>query len=372
MSKKMSILPLISIFLPSLRGGGVERMRLNLAQRFVARGYRVDLVLVKREGPYLSEVPENINIVDLKAGRVITSLPALVCYLRRAQPVALLSAMDHSNIIAILAQKLARVRARVVVSVHNTLSKSVKYSNARGKLLPHIARWCYGWVDGVVAVSRGVADDLSSTIGLPREKIRVIYNPVLTPELFERSKELVDHPWFGVGELPVVISVGRLTAQKDYPTLLRAFSIAVQKYPMRLVILGEGEERAKLETMVLELGMKDVVSLPGFAKNPYAYMSKATVFALSSAWEGFGNVLVEALAVGTPVVSTDCLSGPAEILENGKYGRLVPVGNAEALAGGIIDTLDGTTNSEVLRHRAKDFSYDDIADQYLEILHGSN
>lgn len=370
MSKRAVTLPLISIFLPSLRGGGVERVQLYLAQRFVEHGYAVELVLAKREGPYLSQLPENVNVVDLKAGRVLTSLPALVRYLRRAQPVALLSAMDHSNIVALCAHRLARVGARVVVSVHSTLSISVKHSNARGRLIPYIARWCYGWADGVVAVSRGVADDLSNTIGLPRERIHVIYNPVVVPELFELAKEPVEHSWFHAGEPPVVLSAGRLTAAKDYPTLLRAFSLVIKVCPARLVILGEGEERAGLEAMVRDLALEDVVSLPGFAKNPYAYMSKATVFVLSSAWEGFGNVLVEAMAVGTPVVTTDCPNGPAEILERGKYGRLVPVGNAEALAEEILAELDCSTNSEVLRHRAKEFSYDKIADQYLEIWRG--
>jgi glycosyltransferase involved in cell wall biosynthesis len=344
---------------------------LYLVRGIAERGYEVDLVLAQREGPYLSQVPENINVVDLKAGRVLTSLPALVRYLRRAKPAALLSAMNHSNIVALWAHRLARVRLRAVVSVHNTLSMEVKHLNGRGRLIPYIVRWCYGWADGVVAVSRGVADDLSNTIGLPRERIRVIYNPVVVPELFQMAKEPVDHTWFRAGEPPVVLSVGRLTAAKDYPTLLRAFSLVTRARPVRLVIMGEGEERAGLEAMVRDLGLEDVVSLPGFAKNPYAYMSKAAVFVLSSAWEGFGNVLVEAMAVGTPVVATDCPNGPAEILENGKYGRLVPVGNAVALAEGILAALDGSTNAEVLKHRAKEeFSYDDIADQYLEILHG--
>ncbi len=343
---------------------------LYLARGFAERGCEVDLVLAKREGSYLREVPENINVVDLKAGRVLASLPALVRYLRRAQPVALLSAMDHSNIIALWARKFARVQARVVVSVHTTFSLGMKNSNGRARLIPYIARWCYSWADGVVAVSRGVAKDLINTIGLPRENIRVIYNPVDVPKLFELAKEQVDHPWFRTGKPLVVLSVGRLTAAKDYPTLLRAVSLVKRARPVRLVILGEGEERAGLEAMVRDLGLEDVVSLPGFVKNPYAYMSKAAMLVLSSAWEGFGNVLVEAMAVGTPVVTTDCPNGPAEILENGKYGRLVPVGDAGALAKGIIATLDGSTNSEGLRHRAKEFAYNDIADQYLEILHG--
>ena len=357
----------VAIFLPSLRGGGAERVMLYLARGFAEKGYDVDLVLVKREGPYLSQVPENVNVVNLNAGRVLTSLPALVRYLHRAQPAALLSALDHSNIVALWARRLARVRTRVVVSVHTTLSIGVKHSNGRGRLIPYIARWCYSWADGVVAVSRGGAADLSNTIGLPRERIRVIYNPVVVPELFERAREPVEHPWFCDDEPPVVLSVGRLNAAKDYPTLLRAFSLVIRVRPVRLVILGEGGERARLEAMVRNLGLEDVVSLPGFAKNPYAYMSKAAVFVLSSAWEGFGNVLVEAMAVGIPVVSTDCPNGPAEILENGRWGQLVPVGDVDALAAAMAVALDDSTPPDVAR-RALAFRADQAVSEYLSTL----
>lgn len=357
----------MAIFLPSLRGGGAERVMLYLAQGFAEKGYELDLVLAKCEGSYLNEVPENINVVDLKAERVVTALPALVRYLRRAQPVALLSAMDHSNIIALWARKFAKVRVRAVVSVHTTFSLGAKNSNSRARLIPYIARWCYGWADGIVAVSQGAADDLSNTIGLPRERIRVIYNPVVVPGLFKQAMELVDHPWFLTSEPPVVLSVGRLTTAKDYPTLLQAFSLVIKERPARLVILGEGEARAELETMVQNLGLEHVVSLPGFAKNPYAYMSKARVFVLSSLWEGFGNVLVEAMACGTPVVSTDCPNGPAEILENGRWGQLVPTGDADALAAAIMVALDDSNPIDVA-HRAMDFTADQAVLGYLTAL----
>lgn len=360
----------VAIFLPSLCGGGAERVMVTLANGFAERGLTVDLVVANAGGTYRKNVSDQVQVIDLAAKRVITSLPGLVCYLRSARPAVLLSAMDHSNIVALWAQRLARVRMRVVVSVHTTLSMSVKHSTGRGRLIPYLAQWCYGWADSIVAVSRGVADDLSNTIGLPRKRIRVIYNPIVVPKLFEQAKAPLEHPWFCTSEPPVVLSAGRLTAAKDYPTLLRAISLVIRARPVRFLILGEGEERAGLEAMVRDLGLGDVVSLPGFAENPYAYMSKANVFVLSSAWEGCANVIGEAMAVGTPVVSTDCPSGPAEILENGKYGRLVPVGNAKALAEGILATLDAPTNPVELRHRAKEFSYDKIVDQYLEILYG--
>ena len=340
---------------------------LYLARGFAERGFDVELVLTKLEGSYISEVPRIIKVVDFKAQRVLASLPALVRYLRRAHPAALLSAMDHSNIVALWAKRLAAVRTRVVVSVHNPLSIKTKRSNGRKRLIPWIARWCYGWADEIVAVSRGVAEDLSTTIDLPGERIRVIYNPVVVPELFELAKQPVEHPWFCAGSRPVVLSAGRLTAQKDYPTLVRAFSQAIKSHPMRLIILGDGEERARLEAMVRDLDLKDVVSLPGFVKNPYAYMSKATMFVLSSIWEGFGNVLVEAIAVGTPVISTDCPGGPGEILEGGKWGRLVPVGDVEALASAMKLTLNDLMPPDVSL-RAKDFGADAAVEHYLRIL----
>lgn len=360
--------PLISIFLATLHGGGVERMRLNLARAFLARGYRVDLVLATAEGPNLAKVPPEVNVVDLRAGRVLLCLPALVFYLRRARPVALLAGMSHANIVALWARKIAGLPARVVVSVHNTMSISSQNATRRDRLIPYFAGRCYGWAQGVVAVSRGVADDLSETIGLPREKIQVIYNPVVVPEVATLAEAAVDHPWFGAENPPVILSVGRLTVQKDYPMLLRAIAEVLRVRPVRLVILGEGELRGALETQINEMGLNDYVSLPGFVANPYAHMSAAAVFALSSAWEGFGNVLVESLAVGTPVVATDCPNGPAEILAGGRFGTLVAVGDSSAMAKALIATIDDPPAESALKRRADRYTYTTIADQYLTLL----
>jgi glycosyltransferase involved in cell wall biosynthesis len=201
------------------------------------------------------------------------------------------------------------------------------------------------------------------------EKIKVIYNPVITPELFARAEEPLDHPWFRPGEPPVVLGVGRLTQAKDFPTLIRAFALVRKERPARLMILGEGEERPKLEALVRELRLEEDVALPGFVDNPYKYMKRAAVFVLSSRWEGFGIVLVEAMALGTPVVATDCPSGPAEILENGKWGRLVPPGDPEALAKAILDTLEGgVSRVKATTNVQKRFSMIAIVEQYLKVL----
>jgi len=358
----------IAIFLPSLRGGGAEKVFLKLACGFVGRNHRVDLILAACEGPYLADVPENINIVDLRARRIMASLPGLVRYLREAQPDVLLSAMDHSNIIAIAAKKIARTQVRQIISVRSTISVRDRHSAGLGRLIPVIARRCYGWADNIIAVSHGVAADLHESIGISREKVCVIYNPVDASVLRSLSDEPVDHPWFKDAEIPILLSVGRLTAAKDYSTLIRAFSLVSQARKARLLILGEGEDRSRIEELVRELELEDIVSLPGFNKNPYAFMSKAALFVLSSAWEGLPNALLEAMACGTPVVSTDCPSGPAEILDNGRLGRLVPVGDAEALAKEILSTLDEPLDSEILRRRVADFSFDKIVDEYIRVL----
>ena len=360
----------VAIFLPSLRGGGAERVMVNLARGFVERGLQVDLVLAKAEGPYLSQVPQSVRVVDLKSKRVLYSLPGLVRYLRRERPKALLYAMDHANVVALWAKKLARVPTRVVVSVHSTISIATKRAkNMRGRMMPLFIRKFYPWADAVVAVSKGVAEDLLKIAGLPKEKIRVIYNPVITPDLLTKAEEPVDHPWFRPGEPPVILGIGRLTEAKDFPTLIRAFALVRKERPARLMILGEGEERPKLEALVRELGLEKDVALPGFVDNPYKYMKRAAVFVLSSRWEGLPTVLIEALALGMPVVSTDCPSGPREILNGGRWGRLVAVGDVGSMAKAIEETLARPV-SQMAQGALSSFELATVIDRYLNVLLG--
>ena len=362
----------VALFLPSLRGGGAERVMINLARGFSEQGLKVDLVLAKAEGPYLCQVPPEVRVIDLHSDRVLRSLPELARYMGRERPEAILSALNHANVVTIWASKLSRVPCRVVVSVHGTLSPSIAYdAGLRRRLIPNLIGIFYPWADEIVAVSSGVADDLSKITGLQRERIQVIYNPVVGPELLEKAKEALNHPWFAPGEPPVILSVGRLTKQKDYSTLIRAFALVRQEHPARLMILGEGEERPKLEALVRELGLDDDVSLPGFVDNPYAYMARSAVFVLSSVWEGLPNVLIEAMAVGTPVVSTDCPSGPAEILERGEWGRLVPIGDVEEMATAIIATLNDPNHPDVSK-RAQHFGVEKSVQAYLEVLLGDD
>ena len=330
----------VALFVASLRGGGAERIIVNLAKGFAAQGLEVDLLLAQVEGPYLNEIPETVRVVDLKAKRVLLSLPRLVRYLRREKPLALISAVNHANVVALWAKRLAGVPTRTVVTIHNTLSSSTDNAwNRRQRSLPRLIKRFFPWADEIVAVSEGVADDFAQTAGLPRERIRVIYNPVIGPELKQLAEKPPLHPWFALGEPPVFLGIGRLAAQKDFPALIRAFAEVRQSRSARLLILGEGRERPQLEALVRELGLEDSVALPGFVGNPFAYLKHSSTFVLSSLWEGLPTVLSEAPALGVPIVSVDCKSGPFEILEGGKYGRLVPVGNVPALAAAMLESL---------------------------------
>jgi glycosyltransferase involved in cell wall biosynthesis len=346
---------------------------LNLAGAFAKCGLDVDLVVATAEGPYFSQVPPEVRMIDLAAGRVLSSLPGLVRYLRQHRPAALVSAMEHTSLVALWARGLARVPARVVVSIQITVSQQLqKGPPLRGRLAMAFAGSFYRMAQGVVAVSDGVADDFTRVTGFPRACIRTIYNPVLTPELRALARAPLSHPWFVTGDPPVVLGVGRLAAQKDFPTLIQAFARVRSQRPARLLILGDGEKRSALIRLVQTLGLAADVSLPGYVDNPFAYLRRCSVFVLSSAYEGLPSVLIEAMACGVPVVSTDCPSGPAEILEGGRYGRLVPVGDVDAMAAAISATLQEIPDTAATRHRAEAFSVEASAAQYLDLLLGGS
>lgn len=358
----------VCIFIPSLAGGGAERVMVTLANGFVERNVHVDLVVGSATGPYRADLSSKVRLVDLGQRRVARCLGPLATYLRQERPSALLSALTHSNVIAVIAARLARAGIRVVVSEHNHLSLAQgRDKSPRVRFLRQIARRTHRMADGIVAVSEGVADDLVSYMGIKKNKVKVVYNPAVSPEVHRRSQETVNHAWFNPGEPPVIIGVGRLVPQKDFPLLLRAFAKVKEKREARLIILGEGPLKDDLESLVVKLRLSSDVELLGFVDNPYAYMRKSALFVLSSAWEGFGNVLVEAMACGTPVVSTDCPSGPAEILEGGKWGRLTAVGDVQALSDAINEALEDRTHPDV-RLRACDFGVRQAVEGYLSLL----
>jgi glycosyltransferase involved in cell wall biosynthesis len=358
-------------FIPgTLDLGGIGRNTLNLGEELTRRGYPVDLFLTREGGVYAAQVPSSIRLF-IGEGSATRSISSLIAYLRRRRPRVIISAHPHIHLLVLIAARLARGHTRVVCTVRTNISVDRKSKGAYRNILIEAARYAYRRADAVVAVSEGVADDLAAHAGIPRGDVRVIYNPALTRRLLEQETLEIDCSWLMERHAPVIVSVGRLTKQKDFPTLVRALAHVREVLPdCRLVILGEGEERSSIESLVQELGLGEAVLMPGFVPNPAAYVARASLFALSSAWEGFGNVLVEAMAVGTPVVATDCPSGPAEILEHGSFGRMVPVGDYLSLAEAIINELRTPTPANVLRQRAEMFSAESAADQWLELIAG--
>jgi glycosyltransferase involved in cell wall biosynthesis len=357
----------IALFLPSVRGGGAQRIVVNLAQGMTERGLPVDVVLTTAEGVFMDQLPPAARVVDLHSRRVLGCVAPLAGYLRQEQPRVVISSMSHANVVAITAGRLAGSGTPIVVTEHNTMSVAAGESRLARRLWPPLLRVFYPWADSVVAVSLGAADDFARTTGLPRDTIETVYNPVITPELMALARQEPDHPWFAPGSPPVVLAVGRLTAQKDFPTLLRAFAQVRARSQARLVILGEGDDRTTLEGLVRELGLTDAVALPGFRANAMAYMARSALFVLSSAWEGLPTVLIEAMAAGAQVVSTDCPSGPREILRDGALGALVPVGDPAALAEAILAALSRPatpTPSEALHP----FTRDAAVDHYLRLV----
>jgi glycosyltransferase involved in cell wall biosynthesis len=397
----------IALFLPSLAGGGVEACMLRTAKALLSRDFRVDLVLCERKGPLIDSIPSGARVIELEPAPMLVGrlralaadpaglrpllkpvllarkpphrlpyLPKLIRYLRSARPDALLSALQSPNLLAVWARRAAGVETRIVISERDTLSATISGSRKwRRRYISPLLRRTYMLADGIIAVSNGVADDLAARTGIPAGRITTVYNPVVDSDLIAKTREPSGHPWFAPGEPPVILAAGRLHPQKDFPTLIRAFARLRADRQARLVILGaessgDAAYVADLRALPTRLGVAEDVDLPGFAPNPLAYMSRAAVFVLSSVHEGLGIVLIEALACGTPVVSTDCPSGPREILDHGRFGSLVPIGDDVAMAAAIRAALDDPAPAELLRSRSEIFTVERAVDRYLELMFG--
>jgi glycosyltransferase involved in cell wall biosynthesis len=349
--------------------GGAEQVVLNLAQGFVERGIKPNLVLLQASGAFVSRICPDVHIVDLsirseQSHRSLRKLFALIRYLKREQPTIFFAVSDTENI-AMWAKRIAGVKTSVLNVLQVPVSMPLKWVSNNFKR--YLIQNSYRWVDGVVACSQGVADDLIHTTGVSLDKVHVIYNPIVIDHILAKAQEPIQHPWFTSDAPPVILGIGRLVKQKDFPTLIRAFFQVRQQKQAKLIILGEGEQRCELEALIEELGLKNDVDLPGFQCNPHTYMAKSSLFVLSSRYEGAPNVLLEALEIGIQVVSTDCNSGPADILECGKYGRLTPLNDPQSLADAILEALTHPIASNILQKCATSFSLPKIVDQYLEI-----
>ncbi len=395
----------VAIVLHGFSGGGMERSMLRLGEAFIARGLDVDFVVGQAKGELLGTVPPGAGIVELRKvamlcarvqmlaadpgawrlllqpksrmgtlKRLLRRLPPLIAYLRRAQPDAVLAAEPRYNMLAVWGRRLSGLGGRVVISERIQASRHAASEGRWGDQGPSaLLRNAYLGADAIVAVSDGVADDLADHAGIPRGRITTIYNPVVGPELQLRACEPLDHPWFAPGAPPVILAAGRLDPQKDFATLIRTFAQVRARRPARLLILGAPSLAApahagELAALSDTLGVAGDVAMPGFADNPFAFMARAAVFVLSSRYEGLPGVLIQALACGCPVVSTDCPSGPAEILEGGRLGPLVPVGDSAALAGAIEQLLDHPPARDHLQAGARRFDVEGSVDRYLDLL----
>ena len=357
----------IACFFSTSGHSGVDRAMQHLIPALAGRGYAVDLLHIERHGPYLSTIPARVRVVELGTRSTYPSLFPLIRYLRRTRPAVLLADKDRVNRTALLAKFLSRTDPWLVLSSGTTISIDLAHRGGFERWLQRTSMGrLYPYADQVIVTSRGVADDMAAYTGLSRDRIRVVPSPVIPDDVFDRSYPRPDHPWFQPDQPPVILGVGELGMRKDFPTLIRAFARLRRQRPCRLVILGKGRQRDELEALSQSLGVADDVALLGFKSNPYDYMAHSALFAFTSLWEGLGFVIIEALSVGTPVVAVDCPSGPSEILQGGKYGALVSIGDDAALSHAMQATLDKPLPRELLQQAARPYSVSASTTAYLE------
>ncbi|WP_411887148.1 glycosyltransferase [Hydrocarboniphaga effusa] len=361
----------LAVLLSFSGDGGVERMVTHLCTEF-ANHVQVDLLAIKAQGHHVSRIPPSVNLIRLESRHSWTSVGEIARYLRQAKPDAMLVAKDRAGRAAIRARARVGAQMPLWIRLGTNLSAALERKSAFNRWLRTAPmRRLYALASGVIAVSEGVRQDTLAITGLAPERVRVIRNPVITPELEALAREPVDHPWLPPREQrgePVIMGMGRLTRQKDFPTLIRAFAAMQAQRPARLILLGEGRDRDALAALAQELGVADRLHFAGFQKNPYAWLSKADLFVLSSAWEGSPNALTEALALGVPSVSTRCPSGPDELLAEGRYGPLVNVGDHAALAVAMSQVLAEPLAPEMLRQAVDEYRVERSAAAYLRTL----
>ena len=357
----------IAIFISFSGQGGVERMISNLAQGFLDEGINVDMVIARERGDHLESIPEGVRQVRLSTRHTYSALPGLVRYLRSEAPDVMLAVKDRAIRTAILARWFAGSSVILTGRLGTTVSAALE---GRGRLRRWLwftgMRFFYRRTEKIIAVSHGVEEDILSICELPSDRISVVPNPVVTPRMYEMAREPAPHSWLSQQRIPVIMGAGRLTQQKDFTTLVRAFAQVREVRECRLIILGEGEMRSGLESLVLTLGIAESVHMPGFQANPYSWLARCSLFALSSRWEGSPNVLTEAMALGIPVVSTDCPSGPVEILKEGYYGPLVPIGDERQLSLAMIGILNKPPPSKGLIEATEMYSVKNSVKGYLK------
>lgn len=360
----------ISFFLRALNAGGAQRVSINLANGLADHGWEVDVVVAHDQGELRNELAADVNLVNLGTPHVPilgvgASLPRLVQYLRTKRPLVLFSAMTYVSLIAVSATAIAGGATAVVPTEHTTFGIQ---DHPKERLVAHLASVLYLLANRIVAVSSGVEESVREGTRASPEQFAVIYNPVVTPDLRAKADIKPEHPWIE-RDVELILSVGRLEPEKDPETLVRAFARLHEDHPAtRLLVLGDGSLRSELERLATHLGIDGAVSFPGFVSNPYGFMQRSDVYVLSSSREGLPTALIEAMACGCPVVATDCPNGPREILDDGRFGPLVPVGDDAALAEAIESLLVAPPNPETLRARAEAFSRETAVEEYEELV----
>jgi glycosyltransferase involved in cell wall biosynthesis len=361
-------IPHVCLFILKFGDGGVERMMVNIARGLALIGVRVDFIIKNTDAPYLHLLPDTVRVITFAVSKQSAALPKLLDYLKRNDPHILLTAKILDDQIALRAKQRHRGRTRFYLRPGTALISRMK---ARGT--GWIQRWLktrrlvklFNQADGIVAVSQGVADEVIQLSSESKDRITVIKNPTITPELYTQAEANSPDPWLAAGQSPLILGIGGLRRQKDFPTLMRAFVLVKQQQACRLMILGQGNKAEALSQLAQQLGLGDDFRLAGFVDNPYVYLKRASLFVLSSLWEGSPNVLTEALALGTPSVSTDCPSGPFEITRGGEVAPLVPVGDVEALAAAMLKTLRNPPNPDNLRQAVCEYTLERSARSYL-------
>lgn len=359
----------LTIFMPSFGDGGVERMLVNLAGGLAELGMDVDFLTRSRAEPYLDQLDARVRLVTSGRSGVFDMQPFLRTYLRSFRPDFVLCGKDKAGRTAVLARRLSGAPFQLVMRPGTTVSERLAARNAfkRWRAYRHI-RSTYRAAAAVVGNSAGVVDDIARIAGLPAARMHLIRNPVVTAALHERAKAGLDHPWFAPGEPPVILGLGGLRTQKGFDVLLDAFARVRAQRPCRLLILGEGRLRASLLAQAARLGVDADFALPGFDPNPYRYLARAGLFVLASRWEGSPNALTEALAVGVPVVSTDCPSGPREILRAGAVAPLVAVDDVDALATAMLATLAAPGDVALRREAVREYTVETCAARYFALF----
>ncbi|GAP39839.1 glycosyltransferase [Flexilinea flocculi] len=361
----------IAFFSYDMRVGGAEKMILTLLPWFINAGYSIDLVLVKKTGAFLTDIDPRVNLISLKKEHVSQSLFPLIRYFKKSKPDVFISNLTHLNIVTIIAKIFSGTCSKIIITEHNTITANNLENGGKESILVFLSKFLYPLADKTVVVSEGAAQNLIDAIRINPNKVQNIYNPIDIDHIHLLAKEQINESWLTEKSIPVLIAVGRLEQQKNFSFLMDVFQTLIKKRKARLLILGEGSERQMLEQQMIAYGIENEVKLPGIKTNPYPYISNADILVCTSKYEGFNITLAESLACGTPVISMNCPYGPAEILDNGTYGQLIPPGDRDGMVDAIIAAIDhpeSLPSKEKLMERAKRFSAEKIFSEYQELF----